>query len=170
MHEWLVAHGADTTEALRREYRRQAANQVSIGNCVTSLRLLTALDWNEFFEKSSLVEEVLRTEPTGVYVRQDFATRDRYRRAVEQLARGSHRPEVEVARRVVARAARAGTPVPPTLAGTSSAKAGPPLKPNLAIVPGSAMVSGRSSRTARVWFTSGCSFSSPPEQSPACWR
>ena len=91
LHDWLVAHGADTTEALRREHRRQAANQVSIGNCVTSLRLLTALDWNEFFEKSSLVEEVLRSEPTGVYALQDFATRDRYRRAVEQLARGGSR-------------------------------------------------------------------------------
>ncbi len=40
LQEWLVGHGADTTEALRREHRRQAANQVSIGNCVTSLRLL----------------------------------------------------------------------------------------------------------------------------------
>jgi cyclic beta-1,2-glucan synthetase len=103
LHEWLMAHGADTTEALRREHRRQAANQVSIGNCVTSLRLLGALDWNAFFEKSSVVEEVLRSEPTGVYARQDFLTRDRQRRAVEQLARGARRSEVEVARRAVAR-------------------------------------------------------------------
>jgi cyclic beta-1,2-glucan synthetase len=107
VHAWLTGHGADITEALRREHRRQAANQVSIGNCVTSLRLLSVLDWSDFFEKASLVEEVLRGEPTGVYARQDFATRDRYRRAVEQLARGGRRAEVEVARRAVSRAAAA---------------------------------------------------------------
>ena len=103
LHDWLTHHGSDTTEALRREHRRQAANQVSIGNCVTSLRLLAALDWNTFFEKSSVVEAALRGEPTTVYVEQDFATRDRQRRAVEQLARGSRLSELEVARRAVVR-------------------------------------------------------------------
>ena len=43
----------------------------------------------------------------GVYVRQDFGARDRCRRAVEQLARGSKLPEVAVAHRAVAYAARA---------------------------------------------------------------
>jgi cyclic beta-1,2-glucan synthetase len=107
LHDWVVHHGQSTAEVLRREHQRQAANQVSIGNCVTSLRLLAALDWNVFFEKTSLVEAALRREPTGVYARQDFPTRDRYRRAVEQLARGSRRAETEVARRAVQRAAAA---------------------------------------------------------------
>ena len=45
--------GRDANEVLRREHRRQAANQVSVGNCVISLRLLSALDWNAFFEQHS---------------------------------------------------------------------------------------------------------------------
>ncbi|VTS01618.1 glycosyltransferase 36 : Cellobiose phosphorylase OS=Singulisphaera acidiphila (strain ATCC BAA-1392 / DSM 18658 / VKM B-2454 / MOB10) GN=Sinac_1249 PE=4 SV=1: Glycoamylase: CBM_X: Glyco_transf_36: GT36_AF: CBM_X: Glyco_transf_36: GT36_AF [Gemmata massiliana] len=105
---WDVA--GDLTDVLRREHRRQAANQVSVGNCVTSLRLLNAIDWNEFFERASLVEEVLRTEPTGVYSRQERGTRDQYRQAVEQLAKAAKRDEVEVARLAVARAAAGGTP------------------------------------------------------------
>ena len=48
-----------------------------------------AIDWAVFFEKASLVEAVLRAEPTGVYPRQEFATRDRYRQAVEQLAKAA---------------------------------------------------------------------------------
>src|SRR5205085_11571973 len=83
------------------------ATQVSVGNCVTSLRLLSSLDWAAFFESTSLVESVLRDDPTGVYARQDFATRDRYRRTVERLARGSRFTELEVARRAVALANRA---------------------------------------------------------------
>ena len=97
----LAERGLDTNEVLRREHRRQAASQVSLGNCVTSLRLLSALDWNVFFERHSKVEAVLREDPAGVYAHQEFATRDRYRRAVEKIARGSDVDELDVARRAI---------------------------------------------------------------------
>ena len=48
----LAGRGSDPNEVLRREHRRQAANQVTVGNCVLSLRLLSAVDWNAFFEQS----------------------------------------------------------------------------------------------------------------------
>ncbi|MCS6852425.1 MAG: glycosyl transferase family 36 [Gemmataceae bacterium] len=103
--EWLEHHLSrrnDTpAEVVRRAHQQQAANQVSVGNCVTSLRLLSALDWTVFFERTSLVELELRRDPAGVYPRQDFATRDRCRRVVEQLARGSGHDELAVARRAV---------------------------------------------------------------------
>ena len=66
-----------------------------------SLRLLSAIDWNAFFEQSSHVEAILREDPSGVYPRQDFATSDRYRRIVEMIARGSGADEIEVARRAI---------------------------------------------------------------------
>jgi cyclic beta-1,2-glucan synthetase len=109
--EWLeeaVARcGCTAADVLRRENGRQAANQVSVGNCVTSLRLLGNLDWAVFFERTSAVEALLRTDPAGVYARQDFATRDRYRRAVERVSRGSGHGEPEVARRALALSAAA---------------------------------------------------------------
>lgn len=97
----LNERAVDANEILRREHRRQAANQVTVGNCVTSLRLLAALDWNTFFEANSLVEKLLRSEPTGVYARQDFSTRDRYRRVIEHVARRSGAGEQDVARRAI---------------------------------------------------------------------
>ena len=72
-----------------------------------SLRLLSAIDWNSFFERSSLVEKILRDDPAGAYPLQDFATSDRYRKAVERIARGSNADELEVARKAV-ELARAG--------------------------------------------------------------
>ncbi len=104
LEEWLDQFGLTTTDALRSEQQRQAADQVSIGNAVTSLRLLAALDWSEFFEHCSIVEARLRTDPTGVYQRQDFATRDNYRRAIEKLARGAERTEINVAEEALSRA------------------------------------------------------------------
>lgn len=107
LRDWLARHADDLTEVLCREHRRQAANQVSVGNCVTSLRLLNAIDWPAFFENVSPVEAILRAEPTGVYAKQEFATRDRYRQAVEQIAKASGQEEVAVARLAVARASAA---------------------------------------------------------------
>ena len=91
---------------LRDEHRRQAANQVSIGNCVISLRLLSIIDWNVFFEQNSSVEILLRSDPSGIYAQQDFATRDRYRRVIEKVARRSKVVEEVVARKVLDLAAR----------------------------------------------------------------
>ena len=89
----LDLRGIDANEVLRREHGRQAGNQVSVGNCVISLRLLSALDWNVFFERCSAVEAILREDPSGVYPLQDFPTRDRYRKAVEEIARGADADE-----------------------------------------------------------------------------
>ncbi len=106
----LAALGTDPNEVLRREHHAQAANQVTVGNCVLGLRLLSAIDWNAFFEQSSRVEAILREDPSGVYPLQDFATSDRYRRIVETIARGSGADETAVARQ----RHRAGPPGPRT--------------------------------------------------------
>ena len=37
------------------------------------------MDWKEFVETLSGVEETLRSDPAAVYAGMDFATRDRYR-------------------------------------------------------------------------------------------
>jgi cyclic beta-1,2-glucan synthetase len=105
----LTRHGVDFGGAVRRETQRQAINQVSVGNCITSLRILGSLDWGEMFERINLIDPLLRQDPAGVYERQDFATRDHCRQLVERLARYSRFTEVEVARRAVDRARRAQT-------------------------------------------------------------
>jgi cyclic beta-1,2-glucan synthetase len=76
----------------------QAANQVAIGNSIGSLRLLGATDWRDFVEAVSVVEQMLRTDPGGVYPAMDFATRNRYRLAAEEISRHSSLSETDVAR------------------------------------------------------------------------
>jgi cyclic beta-1,2-glucan synthetase len=90
-----------------REQDRQTKDQISIGNAFTSLRQLALLDWRKIFEELSRVERLLRLDPSGVYPRMDFDTRDRYRRSVEELARRSGQTEERVAQRVIELAARA---------------------------------------------------------------
>ena len=91
-----------------REQNRQTSEQLSCGNAFTSLRQLALLDWREIFEKLSRVEQILRRDPSGVYPGMDFATRDRCRRAVEELARAAAQTEEQVAERVINLATQAG--------------------------------------------------------------
>ncbi|MBN1453755.1 MAG: hypothetical protein JW963_22265 [Anaerolineales bacterium] len=85
---------------------RQMKDQISIGNAFISLRQLALTDWKECFERLSRVERTLRKDPSGIYPRMDFATRDSYRRAIEELHRGSGMAEDQIAQRVIDLAAQ----------------------------------------------------------------
>ncbi len=84
------------------EHHRQAAAQVTVGNIITSMKLLSTLDWPRFVEGVSLTEPILSADPADAYARMDFATRDRYRHEIERIARRTGTSELAVARRVVA--------------------------------------------------------------------
>jgi len=93
----LAENGSSIEHQLQVEAQEQAANQVSVGNSIGSLRHLSAIDWHAFVERLSIVDQTLRNDPTGVYADMDFATRDHYRHVIERLARSSDQPEEAVA-------------------------------------------------------------------------
>ncbi|MEI2723427.1 MAG: glycosyltransferase family 2 protein [Verrucomicrobiota bacterium] len=105
LEQRLVEQGLSIEHLVQLESQNQAADQVSVSHSIASLRFLSAMDWKEFVETLSLVEETLRSDPADVYGEMDFATRDRYRHAVEFLARHSPRAEAEVAEHAIQLAA-----------------------------------------------------------------
>ncbi len=105
LEQRLVAQGLSIERLVQLESQNQAADQVSVSHSITSLRFLSAMDWKGFVETLSLVEQTLRTDPANVYEAMDFATRDRYRHAVESFARHSELPEAVVAQRAIELAA-----------------------------------------------------------------
>jgi cellobiose phosphorylase len=98
---WLEQRLAEQERTMEQVFQEasqgQAADQVSVGNSINSLRLLGATDWREFVEAMSTVEATLRRDPAGVYAAMDFNTRDHYRHSVEKIARRSLSSEEEVA-------------------------------------------------------------------------
>ena len=106
LDERLAAQGTTADEIVREEHQRQGASNVTVRNVITSMRLMSAVDWAEFFESVSLVDAALRADSD--FAAMDFPTRDRYRHAIEELARGSGHTELEVAGRAILAAKRAG--------------------------------------------------------------
>ncbi|MGC2323957.1 MAG: glucoamylase family protein [Terriglobales bacterium] len=102
----LSEAGTTIQQLVEAENQRQAADQVSVSNSIASLRLLGAMDWREFVETMSAVEQVLREDIGGVYGRMDFPTRDRYRHVIEKTAKHSRLSESEVARAAIELAQR----------------------------------------------------------------
>jgi cyclic beta-1,2-glucan synthetase len=94
--ERLTESATTVEELIRRERNRQSVNQVSVGNCISSMRMISSLDWGAFFDELSLVERALRRDPAGAYPAMDPPSRDLYRHEVERLARRGARDEHEV--------------------------------------------------------------------------
>ena len=101
LEQRMTEQGQTVDDVFQQVIQSQAADQVSMGNSIGSLRFLTAFDWRVFVESMSVVEQALRTDPSGAYPAMDFATRDRYRHVVEEVARRSPTAEVEVARTAI---------------------------------------------------------------------
>jgi len=93
----LALQGTNAEEIIQQEHQQQAAYKVSIGNAITTLRFLAGIKWEELFEELSIVEQTLRQDPEGVYGKMEFASRDFYRRQVEELAKEADVSEWEVA-------------------------------------------------------------------------
>jgi len=104
----LSAQATTADAVVHEEHQRQGAMNVTVRNVITSMRLMSSVDWAELFESVSLVDDLLCAE--SEFAAMDFATRDAYRHAIEDLARGARLPELEVTRRVLAVAARVPAP------------------------------------------------------------
>ena len=100
LDERLAAQETTVDAAVRDEHHRQGASNVTVRNIITSMRLISDLEWSDFFEGVSLVDAALRAGSD--FARMDFATRNLYRCAIEELARGSKHTELEIAHAALA--------------------------------------------------------------------
>jgi cyclic beta-1,2-glucan synthetase len=94
LEERLSVQGVSVEGAVQHAQQRQGASNVTVRNVITSLRLISDIDWAELFESVSLVDERMRA--ASDFGAMDFATRNLYRSAIEQLARRSSLSELEV--------------------------------------------------------------------------
>jgi cyclic beta-1,2-glucan synthetase len=104
-YEWLTnklqERGSSIEDSVEAEFQSQATAQVTVGNIVTSMRLLSTIDWRTFFENVSLIDPLFDKDPARTYSKMTFGTRNRYREVVERVARRTKIDELEVARKVI---------------------------------------------------------------------
>ena len=123
--DWLEKElekaGTDAEEITIKEHQTLSSGNVTTGNIVRGLRLINDVEWTDWFEDVSRIDALLR-EHTDVAAL-DFASRDQYRTAIEELARRSNLSEVEVTEKATELANNeiAGSAVPPDEATSRAA-------------------------------------------------
>src|SRR6185436_5200763 len=106
LEQWIAEDVMPVEDAAERSVQELALTQLVMANSIASLRLVATIDWTAIVETASVVEARLREDPARAYSAMTRATRDRYRHAVERIAKGSALDESEVAAAAV-RAANA---------------------------------------------------------------
>ena len=168
----LVEDGSTIETLVQAGNQGQAADQVTLGNSIGSLRFLSSVDWRGFVESMSVVDGLLREDPVGAYASMDFGTRNQYRVVIERIARRSEQTEPQVATTALQLAQRrrrrscgAGdeNPVREAHVGLLPDRSWPPRAGTSDRVPSAAV--GQCARlrfaASRCWRTSGRSLSSP---------
>ncbi|HEX2722768.1 MAG TPA: glucoamylase family protein, partial [Gemmatimonadaceae bacterium] len=97
LEQWIAEDGPSAEVAVTRSNRMIALTQVTVSNCITSLRTIARLDWKDFVEAQSATEKILKKDLSGHYPQMLFGTRDHYRHVVEHIAKRTSKPEEEIA-------------------------------------------------------------------------
>ena len=105
LEERVAAQNDSIDDMVQQAQQRQGAANVTVRNVITSMRLVSSIDWAELFESVSLVDARLNQD--SLFTTVDFPTRNSYRSAVEQLARGSGHEELDVVEYALAAAREA---------------------------------------------------------------
>ena len=148
VEEHLASQETTAEEAIRSEHQRQAAAQVSVANAITSLRLCSVLDWRQYFESVSLVEQVLQRDPgrrlrtDGLPQPRSAAPGGRGARRAERRGAGAGGAEGGRKRAPGGRAADRSPIARPTSATTSSVGGAATSRPTSPIGRGSRSGSG----------------------------
>ncbi|PWC11365.1 glycosyl transferase [Brenneria roseae subsp. americana] len=109
LEQRLKQQGSSTEEVVQRAQQRLGISNVTVRNIITSMRLISDIDWAVFFESVSLVDARLRDG--SEFAAMDFSTRNLYRSAIEQLARQAPCSELDITEKALLLAQQA--PVPP---------------------------------------------------------
>ncbi|WP_411679001.1 GH36-type glycosyl hydrolase domain-containing protein [Clostridium thailandense] len=105
VYEWidnkLDSQETNSEKMINIEHHKQISYQVSIGNSITGIREVVALNWKESFEKLSYVESILKEDPLHIYENMDFESRDYYRHKIEKLSKYMRVPESFIAKKAI---------------------------------------------------------------------
>lgn len=100
VQQWLQTAVPDLVALQARQQINQAADQLSMGNAVTALRLIGAADWSDIISQTSLVLRTMLQSP--VFAAEDEATRNTTLHGIERLSARSGQGEAAVAQALLA--------------------------------------------------------------------
>ena len=99
--ERLGAQDTSSDKIIALEHQMEANFEISMANSINSIRVIEGLNWKNYFEQLSPVENILREDPACIYIAMDFQSRDKYRHEIEKLSKHAKLPESYIAKKAI---------------------------------------------------------------------
>lgn len=86
---------------IEKEHIKQANMKIKIGNCITSMKNISNLEWTSIFESLCIVEITLKKDPLNIYQEMDLESKIYYRHHIEKLANALNTRETFITKRAL---------------------------------------------------------------------
>lgn len=93
--------GMTVSEVIQKEHFDIAIQKVLMGNSITSLKTIQRINFLEIFEHINGVEDVLRKDPSGIYINMDWKTKEYYRNKIKRISEKTKISEIYIARKII---------------------------------------------------------------------
>jgi len=101
LEEEVNKMGLTIAEIIKREHTNVALQKVSIGNAITSIKELQRISFTDVFEETNGVEELLKKDPSKVYEKMDYKTKEYYRATVKTISKKTKISEIYIVRKAL---------------------------------------------------------------------
>ena len=101
LNDTVLKMGTTTNDVIRKEHFDIAIKKVMMGNCITTLKNISRIDFLKIFEKTNGVEEILKEDPADVYRKMDYKTKTYYRGKIKELSNKTKISEIYIAQKLV---------------------------------------------------------------------
>ena len=99
LEEQVNKIGSDISEVIKKEHFNMAVKKVSIGNAITSIKLLQRINFIGIFEEINKVDDILKLDPANVYEKMDYKTKIEYRNVIEEISKKTKISEIYIAKK-----------------------------------------------------------------------
>ena len=93
--------GLSISEVIQKEHFNIANIKITMGNCITSIKEINRIDFAEVFGYMNASEEILKEDPSGIYIKMDEESKSYYRRLIEKKARKSKISEIYISEKII---------------------------------------------------------------------
>lgn len=101
LEEQVKMMGTTVSDIVLKEHFYVATLKVSMGNCIRSIKNINRINFQEIFEKINKTEEILNSDPAGVFKNMTHESKDYYRNVIKKISNKTKISEIYIAEKVL---------------------------------------------------------------------
>ena len=101
LEEQVKMMGTTVSDIVLKEHFYVATLKVSMGNCIRSIKNINRINFQEIFENINKTEEILNSDPAGIFKNMTSESKDFYRNEIKKVSNKTKISEIYIAEKVL---------------------------------------------------------------------